>query len=326
VYPAGFIEYFKRALLHYGESAIQEGQWLQWARENDGPPVALSTYGYWSSNFGYHGPQLFRVTRLSVENTYFSLLSEDDIDRLNPDIALKEIYEQAEQKMRLKSNILLRTRPKCKSSSIISEVVPSQYISFANGVVLKHGEIRQMIEKLNQFNGLIRRSTIGGLDRNNEENWSKTDALIHIYDKIDSEYHDERLVKILPNEHDGKSFEESSHIMSISRKPAKLYQEPLGEIFEEEAPGPEGFVYAMTNPAFEGWIKVGKAYDVDIRLRNYLTSDPHRLYEMRIRQQVENRHSAEKKAHEELKKRTNEWIGEWFKLSITEVDEVISQL
>ena len=38
----------------------------------------------------------------------------------------------------------------------------------------------------------------------------------------------------------------------------------------------EGQVYVITNPAFEGWVKVGMAVDAIDRLKSYQTSSPFR--------------------------------------------------
>ena len=106
--------------------------------------------------------------------------------------------------------------------------------------------------------------------------------------------------------------------------PANLV--PLGFIKEPTPLGPEGFVYGITNSAFPGWVKVGKAYDADARLQNYQTGDPHRGYQMPIKQKVADRNTAEKQAHSKLKAITNYWNGEWFHLSITDVEKIISKL
>lgn len=106
--------------------------------------------------------------------------------------------------------------------------------------------------------------------------------------------------------------------------PARL--EPLGEIFEKEPLGPEGYVYAITNPAFPGWVKVGKAHDEKARLKNYQTGDPHRSYEISVKEWFDNRSDAENRAHEELKKITSNWNGEWFQLKVSVVERVLKNL
>ena len=102
--------------------------------------------------------------------------------------------------------------------------------------------------------------------------------------------------------------------------------QPLGEVIEKEPLGPEGYVYAIKNPSFPGWIKVGCASDHDARLRNYQTGDPHRAYESIHNRYFSNRVNAEARAHSELKQLTEHWNGEWFFLSDSQVINVIDSL
>lgn len=54
----------------------------------------------------------------------------------------------------------------------------------------------------------------------------------------------------------------------------------LKEAQKEEETKTEGFVYVIYNQAWDGWYKVGKADDVEKRLRSYQTGDPHRAYKV----------------------------------------------
>lgn len=84
-----------------------------------------------------------------------------------------------------------------------------------------------------------------------------------------------------------------------------------------------GELYLITNPAFEGWVKVGMAVDAQDRLRTYQTSSPFRDYEIQAFCKVKDRRVAEAKLHRRLAKYT-ENQGEWFKCSIeTARDEMI---
>ena len=49
---------------------------------------------------------------------------------------------------------------------------------------------------------------------------------------------------------------------------------------ETNSPTAEGYVYVIYNPAWTDWYKVGKADDVEKRLRSYQTGDPHRAYKV----------------------------------------------
>jgi hypothetical protein len=102
--------------------------------------------------------------------------------------------------------------------------------------------------------------------------------------------------------------------------------EPLGEMIEKEPLGPEGYVYAIKNPTFPGWLKVGCTSDHDARLKNYQTGDPHRAYEKIHHRYFRDRIKAESIVHEKLKKITSDWNGEWFYLKNKQVINVIDSI
>lgn len=84
-----------------------------------------------------------------------------------------------------------------------------------------------------------------------------------------------------------------------------------------------GQVYVITNPAFEGWVKVGMAVEASDRLNNYQTSSPFRDYVLQSFLDVADRREAEATIHQRLSKRF-ERQGEWFKCSVADaVDEFI---
>jgi len=87
----------------------------------------------------------------------------------------------------------------------------------------------------------------------------------------------------------------------------------------------EGQVYIITNPNFEGWVKVGMAIDSEDRLNGYQTSSPFRDYHLHSFWDVSNRRSAEAAAHTELEK-TYERRGEWFKCTPEQATEVVSNI
>ena len=76
-----------------------------------------------------------------------------------------------------------------------------------------------------------------------------------------------------------------------------------------------GELYLITNPAFEGWVKVGMAVDARDRLKNYQTSSPFRDYELQSFCRVADRRAAEAELHRRLGK-VYEQQGEWFKCSV----------
>lgn len=135
---------------------------------------------------------------------------------------------------------------------------------------------------------------------------------------------DRKLTRVAKNRNPGTMeviSEISKFIIEVSDD-----MKPLGEIFEKEPPGPEGYVYAITNPSFPGWVKVGKAQDEKTRLKNYQTGDPHRSYEMWAKEWFEDRSAAEKRAHKQLKEIASNWKGEWFKLNVSDVESVLKNL
>lgn len=87
----------------------------------------------------------------------------------------------------------------------------------------------------------------------------------------------------------------------------------------------EGQVYIITNPNFEGWVKVGMAIDSEDRLNGYQTSSPFRDYHLHSFWDVSNRRNAEAAAHAELEK-TYERRGEWFKCTPEQATEVVSNI
>ena len=83
----------------------------------------------------------------------------------------------------------------------------------------------------------------------------------------------------------------------------------------------EGDVYAVVNPAWEGWVKIGKARFADDRLNGYQTSSPHRDYTILARISTDNRHETELVMHRIFEDNAEARRGEWFK--IPEADAVL---
>lgn len=112
----------------------------------------------------------------------------------------------------------------------------------------------------------------------------------------------------------------------ISPQITEQHFDALGEVYETEPLGDDGVVYAIGNPAFPGWIKVGRAYDFETRLRSYQTGDPNRSYTEIYKRNFENRITAETLVHEKLKRLGVAWKGEWFCVKEETVIEVIDSL
>ena len=92
-----------------------------------------------------------------------------------------------------------------------------------------------------------------------------------------------------------------------------------------------GYVYAIRNPAWPDWVKIGKAVDAEDRLRSYHTGSPMRDYELVHSVYFEDRNEAERKAHLLAASKTmHPWNkndnGEWFRLTEEQAMEVLREL
>ena len=92
-----------------------------------------------------------------------------------------------------------------------------------------------------------------------------------------------------------------------------------------------GYVYAIRNPAWPDWVKIGKAVDAEDRLRSYHTGSPMRDYKLVHAVFFEDRNEAERKAHLlAASKTTHPWNkndnGEWFRLTEEQAMEVLREL
>ena len=88
----------------------------------------------------------------------------------------------------------------------------------------------------------------------------------------------------------------------------------------------EGYVYAITNPAWPEWVKIGMAIDADDRCNGYQTSSPFRDYKLEHTVVTNNRRKAEAEAHREASKIAEEQRGEWFKISIEQAKDILNKL
>ncbi len=77
-----------------------------------------------------------------------------------------------------------------------------------------------------------------------------------------------------------------------------------------------GYVYAVCNPAWKGWYKVGMAVDAADRCSGYQTSSPFRDYKVSYSKCFEDRREAERLAHSALKENKIEHANEWFKQTL----------
>ena len=105
----------------------------------------------------------------------------------------------------------------------------------------------------------------------------------------------------------------------------KGFEEAAFSSLENYKDNPEGQVYVITNPAWEGWVKVGMAVDAEDRLKNYQTASPERDYELFDYEEFENRRVAEGMVHDYLRKRFKH-KNEWFECSTEEAREALDAI
>jgi hypothetical protein len=71
-----------------------------------------------------------------------------------------------------------------------------------------------------------------------------------------------------------------------------------------------GFVYIISHPRFNGYIKIGRAFDPESRLRGYQTGCPERAYQLDYAVYFEDCHQVENDIHALLSDSRAQ--GEWF--------------
>lgn len=103
------------------------------------------------------------------------------------------------------------------------------------------------------------------------------------------------------------------------------FEEAAFSSLENYKSSKEGEVYIITNPAFEGWVKVGMAVDAMDRLKGYQTSSPFRDYELQFFCRVTDRRASESQAHKLLAAKFNQQ-GEWFQCPLEEARQVLNKV
>jgi len=87
----------------------------------------------------------------------------------------------------------------------------------------------------------------------------------------------------------------------------------------------DGYVYAIINPAWPDWVKIGMAMDAEDRLNGYQTSSPMRDYELIHSVYFKNRSKAERNAHK-LAEKIAERKGEWFNITNEQAIKVLGEV
>jgi len=105
----------------------------------------------------------------------------------------------------------------------------------------------------------------------------------------------------------------------------KGFEDAAFSSLENFKDSPQGQVYVITNPAWEGWVKVGMAVDASDRANGYQTSAPFRDYQLLYTYDVDDRRAAEAAAHTRLAKECDR-INEWFRLPSAIANELILEV
>lgn len=106
----------------------------------------------------------------------------------------------------------------------------------------------------------------------------------------------------------------------------KTFESAAFQSLSKYATSKEGQVYIITNPAWEGWIKVGMAIDANDRCNGYQTSSPMRDYKLQYTKDFNDRRAAEAQAHKLCGKKALQQNGEWFKINIKDAIKLIESI
>lgn len=102
----------------------------------------------------------------------------------------------------------------------------------------------------------------------------------------------------------------------------KGFEDAAFSSLENFKDSPQGQVYIITNPAWEGWVKVGMAVDAVDRTGNYQTSSPYRDYELGYVVDTQDRRATEAETHARLGD-LFEQRNEWFKCTVEMAERII---
>lgn len=104
----------------------------------------------------------------------------------------------------------------------------------------------------------------------------------------------------------------------------------LLNVTSESSSTTEGFIYAITNKAFNEdgftWIKIGMAENPHKRLSQFNTADPYRSYELIHHVNVSHMRKYEAAAHEKAKLVAKESNAEWFKIDKDTAKNILDSL
>ena len=84
-----------------------------------------------------------------------------------------------------------------------------------------------------------------------------------------------------------------------------------------------GYIYCITNTAWKGWVKIGKASNLQNRLSAYNTSSPFRDYKIIFSRSFSYTSRAEYFLLHKLSKQSKTIAGEWFEIDINKAINII---
>jgi len=105
----------------------------------------------------------------------------------------------------------------------------------------------------------------------------------------------------------------------------KTFSDAAFSSLEKKKGTKDGYVYAIINPAWPNWVKIGMAVDAEDRLNGYQTSSPMRDYELIHSVYFKNRSKAERNAHK-LAEKIAERKGEWFNINNKQAIKVLEEV
>ena len=82
-----------------------------------------------------------------------------------------------------------------------------------------------------------------------------------------------------------------------------------------------GYIYIIVNPAWNNWVKIGRALNVDSRIKSYNTSSPYRDYKIIHYVKVSNPNIIENFFYNKYGKQNNEWFNITAEKAIKTIEE-----
>lgn len=112
----------------------------------------------------------------------------------------------------------------------------------------------------------------------------------------------------------------------ILQKPGnyKSFQEAAFEALPKYSKTKEGYVYILSNPAWEGWYKIGMAADINDRFNSYQTASPLRDYTLNHYVFTKDRKKSEREIHLKLKKVADSVANEWFSMLLSDIVDILN--